>query len=188
MNNGEFQAHTERIDQLVQRVSETLDGDARNSALELLHAVMDLHGSVLSRIVEILEASEPGRSSLAKLGADPLVCGLLVLYGVHPVPLEQRVARAIEDVRPRLNKQNGTVELLGISEGVVRVRVQGSGHGCGSSPEALQRTVEQAILEAAPEVVEIVAEGVAVAASGFVPLNTIQPATKKETAYEESAA
>lgn len=188
MNDGEFQAHTERIDLLVQRISERLDGDARNSALELLQAVMDLHGSVLSRVVEILEASESGRSSLAKLGADPLVCGLLVLYGVHPVPLEQRVARAIEDIRPRLKKQNGTVELLGISEGVVRVRVETSGHGCGNSPEALQRTVEQAILEAAPEVVEIVSESVAVAASGFVPLNTIQPATKKETAYEESAA
>lgn len=188
MNNGEFQAHTERIDKLVQRVSEMLDVDARNTALELLQAVMDLHGDVMSRIVEALEASESGRSSLAKLGADPLVCGLLVLYGVHPVSLEQRVAQAIEKVRPKLRKQSGMVELLGTADGVVRVKIEASGHGCSSSPDSLRQTVEQAILEAAPEVIEIVAEGVAVNASGFVPLGTLQPATKQETAYEESAA
>jgi Fe-S cluster biogenesis protein NfuA len=188
MNNGEFQTHTERIDKMVQRVTETLDGDARETALELLQAVMDLHGNVMSRVVEVLEASEAGRASLAKLGADPLVCGLLVLYGVHPVPLEERVASAIEQVRPKLKKQSGNVELLGTAEGVVRVRIDASGHGCGNSPDALKQTVEQAILEAAPEVVEVVVEGVPAATAGFVPLNTIQQAAKEETAYEESAA
>ena len=46
--------------------------------------------------------------------------------------------------------------------------------------------VEQAILEAAPEVVEVVVEGLP--STGFVPLNLIQPAAKKENQYEESAA
>ncbi|HYG97762.1 MAG TPA: NifU family protein [Terriglobales bacterium] len=188
MNNGEFQAHTERIDQLVQRVTETLDGEARDTALELLQAVMDLHGSVVSRIVELLQASESGRASLAKLGSDPMVCGLLVLYGVHPVSIEERVARAVEQVRPKLKKQSGNVELLRVSEGVVRVRIEASGHGCGNSPDSLKQTVEQAILEAAPEVVEIVAEGMTAAASGFVSLDTLQPARKEESRYEESAA
>ncbi len=187
MNNGEFQAHTERIDNLVQRVTETMDGDARDTALELLQAVMDLHGNVMARIVEVLEASETGRASLARLGADPLVCGLLVLYGVHPVALEQRVAQAVERAGIRLKKQNASVELLSVSEGVVRLKIEASGHGCGNSPDAVKQTVEQAILESAPEVVGIVAEGLATA-SGFVPLSTIQPAAKEETSYEESAA
>jgi Fe-S cluster biogenesis protein NfuA len=187
MNNGEFQAHTEQIERLVQRVSGLADDGARSTALELLQSLMDLHGAVMSRIVEVLtESGDAGRNSLAKLGNDPLICGLMVLYGIHPVPLADRVARAIEKVSPQLRKQSGTVELLGISDAVVRVKIQTSGNGCGSSPDALKVIVEQAILEAAPDVVQVVAEGVP--SSGFVPLNMIQPATKEENKYEESAA
>ena len=58
----------------------------------------------------------------------------------------------------------------------------------GNSPEALKQTVEQAILEAAPEVAEIAIEGAPSSAAGFVPLKMIQPAVKEGTAYEESAA
>ena len=66
--SSEFQAHTERIEQLVQRVSALADEEARTTALELLQSMMDLHGTVVSRIVELLGASEAGRASLAKLG------------------------------------------------------------------------------------------------------------------------
>src|SRR6266513_1911909 len=99
MNSTEFQSQTEQVNRLVQRVSELQDENARTTALELLQSLMDLHGAVVSRIVELLsESGEAGWSSLTKLGSDPLVCGLLVLYGVHPVPMEQRVANAIERV------------------------------------------------------------------------------------------
>jgi Fe-S cluster biogenesis protein NfuA len=188
MTSSEFQAHTEQIERLVQRVTSLADGEARATALELLQSLMELHGAVMARIVDVLAGSgEAGRSSLAKLGSDPLVCGLLVLYGVHPVALEERVGQALEKVRPQLRKQGGQVELLGIAEGVVTVKIHTSGQGCGSSPDALKHMVQQAILESAPEVVQIVSEGVP-SGSGFVPLNTIQPAVKQEKKYEESAA
>ncbi len=100
------------------------DEEARTTALELLQSMMDLHGAVISRIVEVLNSSEAGRASLAKLGCDPLVCGLLVLYGVHPVALEDRVARAVESVRPQLRKHGGSAELIAIADDVVRVKIQ----------------------------------------------------------------
>jgi Fe-S cluster biogenesis protein NfuA len=189
MNNSEFQAHTQTIEQLVQRVNALSDADARATALELLQSLMDLHGAVLARMVELMdEAGEPGRALLANLGSDPLICGLLVLYGVHPADMETRVTRALEKIRPRLKKQGGEVELIGVSDAVVRVKIQSSVQGCGSSPGSLKQTVEQAIREAAPEVVEIMTEGAPSANAGFVPLNMIQPATKEGKAYEESAA
>ena len=189
MNGGEFQAKTEQIERLVQRVSALSDDDARAAALELLQSLMDLHGAVLTRVVELLtDSGEAGRSSLAKLGSDPLVCGLLVLYGVHPVSLPDRVAQALEKVRPQLRKQGGSVELTGIAEGVVTVKLQSSGQGCGSSPDVLKLAIQQAILEAGPEVVQIVTEGATSAAAGFVPLDMLQPARKEEKKYEESAA
>lgn len=189
MNNSEFQAHTQKIEQLVECVNALSDADARTTALELLQSLMDLHGAVLARLVELMgESGDLGNALLAKLGDDPLICGLLVLYGVHPVDFETRVTRALETIRLRLKKQGGEVALIGISDARVRVKIRSSGQGRGSSPDALKQTVEQAILEAAPEVIEIVVEGTAAVNSGFVPLNMIQPATKKENTYEESAA
>ncbi len=189
MTSGEFQEHAEQVERLVQRVNELPDEDARTAALELMQSVMDLHGAALARVVEVLgDSGESGRNSLANLGSDPLICGLMVLYGVHPVALEDRVKRAIEKVRPQLHKQSGEVELLEVNDNLVRVSIQSSGNGCHSSPDALKSAVELAIREAAPEVIDIVAEGVASSAAGFVPLTMIQPALKEENRYEESPA
>lgn len=190
LGNTEFQAYTGRVERLVERVGVLEDAAARTTALDLLQSVMDLHGAAISRIVELLDATEAGRASLVRLGADPLICGLLVLYGVHPMPLEERLARALENLAPQLRKHSGSAELVGVAEGVARVKLESSGHGCGNSPDALRTMLEQAILEAAPEVVEVAVEGVTSAASGFVPLNLIQPApaVKEEKQYEESAA
>jgi Fe-S cluster biogenesis protein NfuA len=189
MNNSEFQARAEELDRLVERVSALADSEARTAALELLQSSMDLHGAALSRMVEVLSQSgEAGRNLLAKLGSDPLICGLLVLYGIHPVSLEDRINRSLEKLGPQLRKQNAAVELVSINEGVVRIRITGASHGCGSSPDTLKSIAQQTILEAAPEVVEIIVEGLPSSTSGFVPLNTIQSANKEEGKYEESTA
>ena len=186
MDNAEFQQHAERIEQMVERATSIADEAARNTALELMQAIMDLHGSGLTRLVELLSETEAGRSSLTKLGTDPLICGLLVLYGIHPVALEERISSAIARVTPQLRKQNGSVELLGVADGVVRLAVHSSGSGCHSSPEALHEIVEQAIREIAPEVTGVRNE--AVVSSAFVPLSTLKPVQSEEKKYEESAA
>ena len=189
MENAEFQQHAAKIEQLVQRVSSLPDDDARAAALDLLQSLMDMHGSGLTRMVELLlESGEAGRASLTLLGKDPLICGLLVLYGVHPVPLEQRVAEAIDKLAPQLRKQSGSAELLAIAEGVVRVSIRASGNGCHSSPDAFKSMVEQAIREVAPEIVEVIADSPVALQPGFVPLDSLHPAAPEEKKYEESAA
>jgi Fe-S cluster biogenesis protein NfuA len=188
VDNGEFQKRAEKVEQLVDRVNTLDDPTARETALELMQSVMDLHGASLTRMVEILNSTEAGRAALSQLHRDPLICGLLVLYGVHPLTLEERVKNAIERVGPQLRKQNATAELLGITDSVVRVKMERSGNGCGSSPDGLKQVVEQGIREVAPEVIEVIAEDATASSSGFVPLTRLQPVTKKETEYEESTA
>ena len=88
-----------------------------------------------------------------------LVSHLLLLHGLHPVPLEQRVHGALDEVRPYLESHGGDVELLGIEDGVVRLAMRGSCDGCASSTMTLKLAIEDAIQKAAPDVEEIVAEG-----------------------------
>jgi Fe-S cluster biogenesis protein NfuA len=187
MNSGEFQAHTKQLEECVQRANDLADERARSTALELMQSLMDLHGSVMSRMIELLaESGESGRNLLAKLGGDPLICGLLVLYGIHPLTLEERVSKAIVKLQPQLKKQGGSLELIDCSDASIKVKVQNVGHGCGSSPDALRKKVEEALREAAPEAVEIIMEGAL--PSAFVPLSMIQPGMKEEKSYEKSTA
>ena len=64
---------------------------------------------------------------------DELVAHLLLLHGLHPVPVRERVRGALDEVRPYLVAHGGGVELLGVADGVVRLRLEGACNGCPSS-------------------------------------------------------
>jgi Fe-S cluster biogenesis protein NfuA len=92
---------------------------------------------------------------------DELVAHLLLLHGLHPVPIHDRVSAALDSVRPYLATHGGGVELLGIEQGVVSLRLEGACHGCPSSALTLRAAVEEAVIKAAPDVERIEADGVA---------------------------
>ncbi|HET6242870.1 MAG TPA: NifU family protein [Arthrobacter sp.] len=139
---------------------------ARNRAEDLVRQVTELYGAGLERILQLLEGQGVlTAKTLEALTADRLVAGLLLIHGLHPLDLPARVAGALDSVRPYLGSHGGDVELLGISaEGVVRLRLLGSCHGCPSSSVTLKLAVEDAIETAAPEVTAIEVEEAAPAA------------------------
>jgi len=102
-----------------------------------------------------VQAGEPGRALFAVLADDPLIANLLLLHGIHPDDLDTRVRRALDKVRSTLHSQGCTADLLSLVEGVVRLRLEGSGHGCASSAVTLRQALEEAILAAAPDAAAI---------------------------------
>jgi Fe-S cluster biogenesis protein NfuA/nitrite reductase/ring-hydroxylating ferredoxin subunit len=108
----------------------------------------------------VAEAGDPGYAVFDNFAADDLVGSLLLLYGLHPLPIGTRVTKALEKVRPYLDSHGGNVELLAINDGVVHLRMQGSCKSCPSSSMTLKLAIEEAIYAAAPDVVAIEAEGV----------------------------
>jgi hypothetical protein len=56
-----------------------------------------------------------------------------LLYGLHPVDFETRVMQALEKVRPYLQSHGGSVDLLSVDEGVVRLRLRANGRTYASS-------------------------------------------------------
>src|SRR5688572_12346904 len=133
---------------------------ARERAEELIRLVVDLYGSGLERLLEIVHDS--GRLDdelLERLAADELVSSLLLVHGLHPYDVGTRVAHALESVRPYLGSHGGDVEFLGLTEdGVVRLRMLGSCDGCPSSSVTLTLAVESAIRAAAPDTLGIEVE------------------------------
>ncbi len=109
-----------------------------------------------------------------QLGRDPMVSSLLVLYGLHPEHLETRVAKAVERLEPKLRRDGALIQLLGIEDGAVRIRVTPGAHACGSTTKTLQSTVEDAIYEAAPDLASLTIEGLdGQPANGFVSLDQL---------------
>jgi Fe-S cluster biogenesis protein NfuA/nitrite reductase/ring-hydroxylating ferredoxin subunit len=149
----------ERIEELLASLrsrSET----AAAAAEELVRLLVGVYGDGLAAIVAALAgAGEPGRAILASLAADPQVEGLLLVHGLHPLGVDARIQRALDRVRPYLGSHAGGVEYLGVADGVARLRLEGTCHGCPSSTVTVRLAIETAVQEAAPEVTEVVVEG-----------------------------
>ena len=130
----------ERIEQLLDALG-TGGPLARQRAEELVRVVVDLYGAGLERLLEIAGPDLP-ESTVDALAADELVSGLLVVHGLHPYALSERVERALESVRPYLRSHGGDVELLGVDDGpqgrTVGLRLLGHCDGCAGSTATLR--------------------------------------------------
>jgi Fe-S cluster biogenesis protein NfuA len=156
----DFQERLRRLDVLLGEVERSGDPASRARAREVVQAVLDLHGAGLERILTHLEeAGEVGRAALDACVGDDVVGGLLLLHRLHPLGLEERVRQALEQVRPHLRSHGGNVELLGVTDGVVRLRLEGSCDGCPSSAVTMRQTIEEAILGKAPDAAGVEVEG-----------------------------
>lgn len=174
-DDKDFLGKVQRIGELVGELENISDPEARLSAKALLQLLLDLHSAALERVMEVVAQDDSaGQSIIDKLGSDPLVSSLLVLYGLHPLDFETRVTQAVERVNPKVRKGGGELELLGVESGVVRVHLQVVGHACGSTGKTLKALVEGALYEAAPDMESLLVEGLdEPGSSGFVPLGKL---------------
>jgi Fe-S cluster biogenesis protein NfuA len=162
-----------RIDALLDSLA-ALDEQAGATADELVHALSELYGEALARLVGMLD-----EATVRRLTGDDLLAGVLVLHDLHPDDLLTRVTAALDAVRPALGAHAGGVELLGLREepdgAVVGLRLAGSCDGCPSSRITVQHAIERAVFAAAPEVVRLDVEGVAEPTPATSGLLQIQP-------------
>lgn len=142
-----------RLDHLLAELETLRDPQARALAVEAVTALLELYGEGLSRMTEAV-AALGGEDALRSLARDDLLSHLLLLHGLHPITVEERVAQALEEVRPSLRKRGVTVQFLGVEEGRARLRVQGAQSGCqscGASANLPERMIEEALLRFAPD-------------------------------------
>ena len=157
-----FEARIARIETLTGLLERCTDPEARAASRELVGALLDLHGAGLARILSLTSAAgDAGRAIASTFARDGLVANLLLLHGLHPDDLESRVRSAIEDLRTRIDDHAG-VALVELDGDVLRLRVSGGCGGCHSSAVAVKRTIEDALLAAAPDlaVIEFVEDSV----------------------------
>ena len=124
-----------RVQELTGRLEDLDDPACRALAEELTAAVVQMYGAGLERIVEL---ADPGTRD--QMAADELVSGLLMIHDLYPVPIEERVIQALDTVRPYMESHGGNVELLGIEDGIARLRLEGSCKSCRASSSTRNRS------------------------------------------------
>jgi Fe-S cluster biogenesis protein NfuA/nitrite reductase/ring-hydroxylating ferredoxin subunit len=153
LSTTEPEALVARVEELTARIEP--GGDAE----QLAGALMDLYGEGLARIFDAI--GEEGSEALrARLTDDGVVASLMLIHDLYPVPLEERVQEGLDSVRPYMESHGGNVELLGIEDGVAKLRLEGSCNGCAASASTLELAVEQALQATAPDLEGIDVEGV----------------------------
>ena len=156
-----LQERVARMETLLEEIETLPDRNARSKAAEVVGVLLDLYGEGLARMMEVVAEGEERERTFDAFAEDELVSHLLLLHGLHPLDLKTRVIMALEEVRPYLQSHGGNVELLGVKEGVARLRMKGSCSGCPSSTVTLRLAIEEAIQKTAPDLEGIEAEGVA---------------------------
>ncbi|MFL5969825.1 MAG: NifU family protein [Gaiellaceae bacterium] len=165
MDDREARELVARIESLLQAI----DGDPK--AVEAVQALVELYGEALSRLLAGASPTD-----------DELLSHLLLVHDLHPVDVETRVRRALEDVRPYLDSHGGDVELLGVDDGVAHLRLEGTCNGCPSSAVTLRNAIEEAVMQAAPELERIEADGVAEPEPALLQIGSLQCPTELQSA------
>ena len=151
----------ERVQELLGSLDEIADPVAQQRVQELVGTVLELYGAGLERILGVLQdAGDSGLPIRDALLEDGIVASLLLIHGLYPVPLEERVAQALDSMRPYMATHGGSVELLSLEDGVARLRLGGSCNGCPSSAATLEFALKEAIDMAAPDLLGLEVEGV----------------------------
>lgn len=71
--------------------------------------------------------------------------------------MEEQIIKALEQVRPALQRDGGDVEFVAVNDnGVVAVRLLGACGGCPMSTMTLKSFIEATLIEQVPGVTEVI--------------------------------
>lgn len=158
--DAEVRERVTRLDDLLEQL-ERVPGPMTDVAMAAIEALTEVYGTALARVVAAVD-----EGTLRRLVDDEVVGHLLLLHELHPDPPEQRIARALDQVRPEVED----VELTGIDEeGVAHVRLTAS--GCASTAARTAAAVRDVVLDAAPELAD--AESVTVKPPALIPVDAL---------------
>lgn len=69
--------------------------------------------------------------------------------------LTERVMEAMDLIRPYLKRDGGDFELVGVEEGIVKIRLKGACGSCPASMITLKQGIERSLKEDIPEILAV---------------------------------
>lgn len=150
-------------DQLAQL--EAMPGPVGELALTTIAGLAEIYGQALARMLELADPD-----AVRRMLDDELIGHLVTLHGIHPEPVETRLATVIERLGAALAAQGGTVELDRLDDGGAVLRISVGGR----APADIEQVVRRAVLTSVPELADVTIESAGrSSAAAFVPLEAL---------------
>lgn len=153
---SEVERVVRRLDEVLEEVGEHPDPRVRAAVTELADGLQRIHAEGLRRLAELL-AEEPGRFRRAL--DDPVIANLFLLYDLAVVDEQGRTREALEAVRPLLEEHGCSLDLLGVEEGEVRIRLRGPRGTIEGLAEEVVEGVQRALEKGLPGFRKLEVEG-----------------------------
>jgi hypothetical protein len=147
-----------RIETLIATLESQADASARRPARELLEVVLDLHGLALARLASIIAGEANGAALFSRLAEDRHVRAVLLLHGLHPDEIAVRVGRAIAELNHDLAARGVRLRMAAVGANTARLVVHHE-PGTHRLDASLREQIEAVIVEAAPELDELIIDG-----------------------------
>lgn len=145
-----------RLEMLTAALEGIADGTGRETARELLALVLDLHARSLARLSAIIAASDDGAALLEKIVEDRDLRAILLLHGLHPQSVEDRLQGVIARMQPQWSARGLHVSLMSASKAFAMVQLQRN--GVAEPTDQLRLEIENALTDAAPDLDDILIE------------------------------
>lgn len=140
----------------LEALAETWEPTQQALLSALRTGIEQLNAEAFKRLIRSLKTDPAAAAALRQAVHDPLVYQVLRFHGLVKEPLEDRVRRALDNVRPSLKEHGGDVELVAVKlPDTVEVRLVGSCQSCPSSGETLSEGVEKSIKALCPEITTV---------------------------------
>ncbi len=171
-NEIRSQEWIDKIEELVRQAESLPDSKARAVAVDLVQAVVDFHAAGLNRVMEIIADSGGTTAAVIdRIAADDLTSSMLLLHDLHPDDLETRIKRAVCKLQEMFASLGAKLSLVAIEDGTVRLDFDSARTWSGTPVKA---SVENAIVQAAPEISRVIIEGLKeTPPANFVPVSEL---------------
>jgi hypothetical protein len=146
----------QQLDSLIGELDAVDDPRVRQSTRQAIELLLDLHGLALARLIAIIAAAENGPALSEILVADPHVCAILLLHGLHPQDARQRIRQTLSRMQAQWQSRGFRVDLVDAKASSARVRLYHRRDG--EDLHRLRSEVEAALTDVAPDLDEIFIE------------------------------
>ena len=146
--DSDFDERFARVEGLLAQLSQSPDARSAEMTREVLATVLELHRRGLERLLELAVREDDTRQALT---GDARVSAMLLLHGLHPFTLDERVARTLDALGERFRSkvESASFERRGASALLVRVVAKSS--ACSGTRESIKKDWEEALLAAVPD-------------------------------------
>ncbi len=69
--------------------------------------------------------------------------------------LEDKIKKAIEEIRPQIQSHGGDVNFVGVEDGIVKVNLTGACAGCPMSQMTIQNGIQAHLKQKIPEIKKV---------------------------------